>query len=191
MSIFNFFTRKSKKDESPIEIECVTQCENTDDINHADENINITQKEDIIQEPSKDVLLKDFFKVDITTIRPDEGETRIILQEPELGMFHYIDFHITSDGTINLELLSLYKRFSKETIDLINLCAQKFGPTKAGETVITSRDEILLVKGLFSRMWKDIWFDVTTDWDTGLKALSLTIFNVEKTGFMKMSSFHK
>lgn len=140
-----------------------------------------------IPEPQKtSKALKDFFKVDIVNLRPDDGESRIVLENPELGIFNYVDFNFPNDGTVNIQFLSLHKRFSPELIEFINSCAKTFGPTKQGDTVITEKDKMLLLQGVFSRLWDKVWIDVTTDPGTGLKAIDITIFNVAKSALIEM-----
>lgn len=146
-----------------------------------DQHESGTPKSSLEVVPHRKRLLKDFFEIDILSLKPNEGETRIVLEEPLMGMFYYVEFHYISDGTINMEFLSLSKRFSKEVIDFVESCANTFGPTKQGETVITQRDHQFLLRGVFSRMWNKIWLECSTDSDSGLKALCLTIFNVEET----------
>lgn len=147
-----------------------------------------TPKSNLDAVPNRKRLLKDFFEIDILKLKSDEGETRIVLEEPLMGMFYYVEFHNLSDGSVNLEFLSHGKRFSKEVIDFVESCAKTFGPTQQGETVITPRDQQLLLRGVFSRMWKKIWLECSTDSDTGLKALCLTIFNVDETANYVMNS---
>ncbi|MBD5364780.1 MAG: hypothetical protein HDR79_07540 [Bacteroides sp.] len=132
--------------------------------------------------------LRDYFKIDITSISPKDGEKRLYLSEPELGIFHCIEFYFNDDGSINnLEFISAKQEFNQELIELINQCALTFGPTKIGETIITGRDIMLLKKGVFSRLWKDVWFDVSTDSETGIKGLTLTIFSVTKTANLQLN----
>lgn len=148
--------------------------------NHKSGNGNILNQEAVTGDERK--LLRNFFKVDITTIRPNENGEPLILDNPELGCFDYVNFYLNPDGSVhNIEFISLSKNFSKELIEFINICAKKFGPTKSGETIITARDYKLLSMGMFSRLWDNVWFDVSPDEETGLRALRLTIFNVKET----------
>lgn len=131
-------------------------------------------------------LLKDFFNIDIINERPDEGETRLFLSPPVLGNFHYMDFHFPKDGTINVDFLCLFKKFTPEFIEFANACARTFGPTQSGEGVISARDVTLLQKNLFSRIWPKVWLNVSTDDEAGAPCLCVTLFNVAKTALIEM-----
>jgi hypothetical protein len=132
--------------------------------------------------------LKDFFKVDIVNLLSSEDDTiALSVDAMELGCFHSIKIETLKDGSHNIEMTSLSKLFTPEMYKFVASCTSAFGPTKLGEGNLTSKDVILLSKGLFSRMWKPLWLDMGRDEDTGLMALRLTIFNVEKNAFIEMT----
>jgi hypothetical protein len=136
----------------------------------------------------KPTLLKDFFKVDIVNLLSSEDDTIIVSEDDkELGCFRTIRTWTLSDGSHNLEMTSFTKRFSPEMYEFVAACTSTFGKTKLGEGNITSKDVTFLIKGLFSRLWKPLWLDMGRDEDTGLTALRLTIFNVEKNAFIEMA----
>jgi hypothetical protein len=139
-------------------------------------------------EETKSKHLKDFFKVDIVNLLSSEDDTiALSVEAMELGCFHSIKIKTLNDGSHNIEMTSLSKLFTPEMYKFVASCTSAFGPTKSGEGNLTSRDVILLSKGLFSRMWKPLWLDMGRDEDSGLMALRLTIFNVEKNAFIEMT----
>ena len=129
--------------------------------------------------------LNDFFEVDLLTLHPEDEENRNMLPQGkwEMGMFQFIDFHLNPDGTVhNISLGSLSKKVTPEFREFVKICANTFGPTKSGEKELTSRDEFLILQGVFSRMWPDLWIEMGRDTkDTGLLSINITIFNVKKT----------
>lgn len=131
--------------------------------------------------------IADFFNIDIHQINPDEYSQRIVLSEPELEMFPYVEVN-AKDGIVNsIEFISHSKIFSSELRKLINRCAKTFGPTKSGESTLTAQDSVLLQRGMFSRMWPTIWFDCGPDDENGgLTAIRVTIFNPSKNGNLQL-----
>lgn len=136
----------------------------------------------------KPTLLKDFFKIDIVNMLSSEDDTIIVSEDDkELGCFRTFKIHTLSDGTHNLEMTSFTKKFSPEMYEFVAACTSTFGKTTSGEGNLTSRDVTFLIKGVFSRLWKPLWLDMGKDEDSGLTALRLTIFNVEKNAFIEMA----
>lgn len=130
------------------------------------------------------VSIADFFNIDILNLNIEEYSERVTLPTLELGMFPYVEVH-SKDGEINsIEFISHFKNFSSELTELINRCAATFGPTKSGESILTQRDNVLLQRGLFSRMWHTIWFECGTDEKNGCLTTSIrvTIFNPSQNG---------
>lgn len=131
-------------------------------------------------------LLKDFFIADIASIRPTTSEIWEPLEHIELGIFSLVNVRFIKDGTINLELSSNTNILSPELKEFIKSCVRSFGPTNGGDGELTSKDDFLLSRGLFSRMWKDIWVGMESHPYTGRKVLNLTIFNVERSSNIQM-----
>lgn len=126
--------------------------------------------------------VQDFINFDFSKIKEDDYIDRIVLDNPILGAFNYIDVHTFDNGVAcNVDLISHSKKITPELRQFIAFCAKEFGPTKNGEAEITPMDERLLMMGRFSRLWHDVWVDCGPDMENGgIQALRLTLFNVQK-----------
>lgn len=133
------------------------------------------------------VSIADYFNFDILNICSEDYPERVTLAKSELGMFPYVDVHYKNGQVNYIEFISHSKKFTPEIAELISRCAITFGATKSGETSLTQRDNMLLERGLFSRMWTPIWFDCGPDYENGgITAIRLTIFNPSKNGTINL-----
>lgn len=131
--------------------------------------------------------IADYFNFDILHISPKEYNERIVLTTAELGMFPYVEIHSKEGHISSIEFISHSKRFTPEIAEFIKRCAATFGATKSGETILTQRDNTLLERGLFSRMWTPIWFECGPDDDNGgIPAIRVTIFNPSTNGSINL-----
>lgn len=167
MNIFKFFSKK--KD------------------NTSSKGTHVPQPTPLQQFQNNKEIIADFFNTDILHLNHNDYKDRVVLDVPEMGMFYFVDARYVNGSLSNITFLSFSKILSPELINFVEKCANTFGPTQLGETSITSRDYFLLEKGLFSRMWKDLWVDCGPDDDNArMMAIRLTIFSPEKTGLIKL-----
>lgn len=82
------------------------------------------------------------------------------LQTVELGMFDGLEIILHPTGEKALTFHGSYNKLSKEAINFINYCADKYGPdilNSNGSGTVTSEEISQILQGrTFSRMWKDI-----------------------------------
>ena len=78
----------------------------------------------------------------------------------ELGMFDHLEIILHPTGEKALTFNGNYNKLSKEVINFINYCAEKYGPdmlSSNGSGLVTSEEISKISQGLtFSRMWKEI-----------------------------------
>lgn len=127
--------------------------------------------------------IADYFNADILNLISEDYQERVTLPVPEMGVFPFVDTHYNDGSVSSVEFISLSKRFTPELIEFINDCSSTFGLTKTNEGNVTPQDEALLLRGRFSRLWKDVWLECGPDENNGgLTALRLTIFNPSVVG---------
>lgn len=172
------------------------KCDETDMIPPAVRSVSIVTKHketSSIKPPLNTLEVKktiaDFFNTNILLITPQEDTHRITLSSPEFGLFNYVDVHIVNSKVNNLEFISHSLKLSPGLVEFINTCASVFGPTATGESQITHKDYLLLQKGLFSRLWRNVWLECGPDErNNGVLALRLTIFSPDTTGKIMLNN---
>lgn len=173
MGLFNLLFSKKHNDDAPVN-ESVSEVSSKPMESPTGDRLSANVKQTIA----------DFFKTDILNLSENDYRERVILNEAdyELGMFHYVDVSFRNGKVNNITFSSLFKHSTPEFREFIDRCALTFGPTKSGESQLTANDLILIMRGRFSRLWKNLWIDCGPDEEDGLTAIRITIFSPETTG---------
>ncbi len=171
MGIFDFFGKKKSTEAQP-----------NDKHPHANHSFAPTSSQKTLETKPKRTL-GEIINYDFASLRENEYDGRIVLDNELFGFFHYLDVVKFVDGKpYNVTFTSLYKRFNVHIKEFINNCVATFGKTRYGEGLLTPLDEKMLLIGRFSRLWDNVWFECGPDSESNeLTALRFTVFNIDST----------
>ena len=178
MGLFDIFKKKNPANKIPSPPPFVKPSTPPPPFHGFNSQKPIIKKE--VQTIKKEQFLKDFFNIDISAALPDGF---MELEKPELGIFTKLHYNAYNG---NMQFLSNSAVVSPELRRFIDACARTFGATKGGDSVFTTRDYALLSHGVFARLWKDVWIDMSLDSLTGKKFLCITIFNTKNIANLKL-----
>lgn len=133
--------------------------------------------------------LAEFFSIDIHNLDQylngdqDNGlkYTATIQQlNNDMGLFkEAIIKRFKGDGSYQVEIWGDRAGMTADLSEFVTVCCKLFGPTDSGEGEITQRDYTLIERGSFSRLWKKVWVDMSTN-DNDKKVMTITLFNPEQ-----------
>lgn len=109
-----------------------------------------------------------FINIDIEKLLNEDGwiqitldagpavQKRVSLSPPQMGMFNTLDITKFPDGTVWLDFLSDKYAPSKEVMDFMAYCSDKWGNDSSGRGVPNKDDISALRDGTFGRTWENV-----------------------------------
>ena len=133
--------------------------------------------------------LAEFFSIDIHNLDKYLGDdlenglkytATIQKLNNDMGLFkEAIIKRFKGDGSYQVEFWADRAGMTADLSEFVAVCCKLFGPTKTGEGEITQRDYTLIERGAFSRLWNNVWVDMSTN-DDDNKVMTITLFNPEQ-----------